>query len=110
MVRSQRSFVAGLACAVVVLTACSTTGAHIMEASLGRNSRVVRLTVGSCNADLSARIEESPSRMTVTVTARNNTGDDCADGLVAHLDRPLGERQLVDGVTGAIVPVQPADP
>jgi hypothetical protein len=108
-VRHSERSLAGLACAAVVLVACSTTRAHIMEASLGRHSRVLRLVVGSCNADLSAQIEESPSRVTVTVTARNNTGDDCADGLVVHLDQPLGERQLLDEVTGEVVPVQPAD-
>jgi hypothetical protein len=48
--------------------------------------------------------------VTVTVTARNDTSDDCADALIVHLDQPLGDRQLLDGVTGDLVPVRRVDP
>ncbi len=105
-----RAMLTGGVCAATILVACSSTEAHIMEASEGRNGRTLHLGVGSCNAQLSARIEESPSRVTVTVTATDDTNDDCADALVIHLDEPLGERSLVDGVTGEIVPVRPSDP
>jgi hypothetical protein len=105
-----RSFVfAGVALAAVVLSACSTTGAHIVEASARADGRTLNLTVGSCNADLTAVVEESPSQVTVTVTARDDTSDDCLDGLIVHLDHPLGDRQLLDGVTGA-GGVRPAHP
>jgi hypothetical protein len=108
-VPSLRSFVfAGVALAAVVLSACSTTGAHIVEASARADGRTLNLTVGSCNADLTAEVEESPSQVTVTVTARDDTSDDCLDGLIVHLDHPLGDRQLLDGVTGAVVSVRHA--
>jgi len=110
-VPSLRSSVfAGVALAAVVLSACSTTGAHIVEASARADGRTLNLTVGSCNADLTAEVEESPSQVTVTVTARDDTSDDCLDGLVVHLDHPLGHRQLFDGVTGDVVSVRHADP
>jgi hypothetical protein len=67
------------------------------------------LIVGSCNADLTAEVEESPSQVTVTVTARDDTSDDCLDGLIVHLDQPLGDRQLLDGVTGDVVSVRHAN-
>ncbi len=74
------------------------------------DGRTLNLTVGSCNANLTAEVEESPSQVTVTVTARDNTGNDCLDGLSVHLDQPLGDRQLLDGVTGDVVSVRHADP
>ncbi len=73
------------------------------------DGRELVLTVDSCNADVSAEVDESPSRVIVTVTARNDTSDDCADRIVVHLNQPLGTRQLLD-VTGARVPVEGADP
>jgi hypothetical protein len=101
---------AGVALAAVVLSACSTTRAHIVEASARADGRTLNLTVGSCNADLTAEVEESPTQVTVTVIARDDTSDDCLDGLVVHLDHPLGHRQLLDGVTGDLVSVRQANP
>jgi hypothetical protein len=102
----------------VVLSACSTTEAHIVEAwvteeagvvGASPDARTLRLSVGSCNADLTTAVEETSSRVTVTVTARNNTSDDCLDGLTIRLDEPLGQRELVDGVTGKVVSVRHID-
>jgi hypothetical protein len=73
------------------------------------DGRTLKLIVGSCNADLTAEVEESPSQVTVTVTARDDTSDDCLDGLIVHLDQPLGDRQLLDGVTRDVVSVRHAN-
>ena len=108
--RTRRSAIAGVALAAVVLSACSTTGAHIVEASAREEAVRLNLTVGSCNGDLTTEVEESPSQVTVTVTARDDTNDDCLDGLIVHLNQPLGDRQLLDGVTGDVVSVRHADP
>ena len=106
----RRIRLAGVAFATVVLSACPAAGAaQIMEASVSSDGRELMLTVDSCNADLSAKVAESPSRVTVTVTVRNDTNDDCADVIVVNLDEPLGERQLLNA-TGAVVPVRDADP
>ncbi len=102
---------ASLAAVVVAclgLSACLGKGADIMEAHGTRESRRLDLVLWTCNAaDLSARVEETSSRVTVTVTARGDTSDDCADGYVVMLEAPLGDRELVDGGTGAVVAVQP---
>ena len=95
-----------LVVALISMAACTRSfEAEIMEASVGANGRALSLDVGTCNADLTATTEESRDRVTVTVTARNNTTDDCSD-LVVHLDRPLGDRQLVDGATGEAVAIE----
>jgi hypothetical protein len=94
----------------MVLSTCSTRGVGIEEASITADGRTLELIVGSCNADLSVEVDESASRVTVTVTARNDTSDDCQDGVTVHLRRPLDERSLIDGVTGDLVPVQHSVP
>ncbi len=92
--------------ALVAMTACATSfQAKIIEASAAADGRTLRLAVDTCNADLMARTEESPSQVTVTVTARHDTNDDCQDVLVVNLERPLGTRQLVDGAAGEAVAV-----
>jgi hypothetical protein len=94
--------------ALVSVAACTTSPhAQIMEATTGADGRTLELVVGTCNADLTTKTEESPTQVTVTVTARNDTSDDCLDGVVVHLDRPLGDRRLVDGATGETVRIQP---
>ena len=70
------------------------------------DERTLNLIVGTCNADLTTEVDESRSQVVVTVTARNDTSDDCLDGVIVHLDQPLGDRQLLDGVTGSRVPVK----
>ncbi len=72
--------------------------------------RNLRLVVDSCNAELSAEIDERPTTVRVTVTARHDTNDDCLDGLVVHLERPLGDRRLLDGATGRPVTVHQDSP
>jgi hypothetical protein len=102
--------VAGVVLAAMLLASCSASGvADIMEASVGEGGRELVLTVDSCNADLSADVEESPSRVTVIVNVRNHTSDDCADVVIVHLEEPLGERELVDA-SGAPVTVRITDP
>lgn len=94
----------------MLLSGCSHAGSpEILGASVEADGRKLVLTVGSCHADLSADVDESPSRVIVSVIARNGTNDDCADLIIVHLDQPLGARQLLDA-TGAPVRVLGADP
>jgi hypothetical protein len=95
----------GVALLGMLLSGCSAS-AHILEASIQGDGRTLNLIVGTCNADLTTEVDESRSQVVVTVTARNDTSDDCLDGVVVHLDQPLGDRQLLDGVTGSRVPVK----
>lgn len=80
----RSSVFATVAVAAVVLSAC-TNGANIMDASARADGKTLGLIVASCNADLTAEVVESPSRVIVTVTARNDTTDDCADRLIVTL-------------------------
>jgi hypothetical protein len=100
---------AGVALLAMVLSACSAN-TDILEASTQGDERTLNLIVDSCNADLTTEVEESRSRVVVTVKARNDTSDDCLDGVVVHLDQPLGDRRLLDGGTGGLVPVKRDDP
>jgi hypothetical protein len=62
------------------------------------STRVLVLTVSSCNADVSADVVETATEVRVTVTAKG--GDplgDCADGLEVRLDRSLDGRPVLDG-------------
>lgn len=93
--------------ALFSMVACTRSfQAEIMEASARADGRTLSLAVGTCNADLTVKTEESATQVTVTVTARDDTSDDCLDGVVVHLDRPLGDRRLVDGATGEAVAIE----
>jgi len=100
---------AGAALSGVILSACSAN-ADILEASIQSGDRTLNLIVDTCNADMTTKVEESRSRVVVTVKARNDTSDDCADSVVVHLDQPLGDRRLLDGGTGGLVPVKRGNP
>ena len=60
----------------------------------------VEFGVDTCNAELDATVIESDERIQVTITARDDTTDDCRDNLVVTLDAPLAGRQIVNGATG----------
>jgi hypothetical protein len=104
---SRRSILETLAVLALVLPACIATTAHIEEASGTPRSTTLRLVVGTCHADLSADVVETASRITVTVSGRSDSSDDCLDGSTVRLRDPLGQRELVDGASGEVVPVQP---
>jgi hypothetical protein len=55
-----------------------------LEASTQGDERTLNLIVGTCNADLTTEVDEPRSQVVVTVTARNDTSDDCLDGVVVH--------------------------
>jgi hypothetical protein len=97
--------VAGLA---LVLAACSTDP-EINEVYLRSDGVTVEIGVNTCNADLDAVVVESDTTVEVTITAENDTPDDCADSIVITLDQPLGDRPLIDGSTGNAIDVQPAE-
>jgi len=86
----------------MLLSGCSHAGSpEIFGASVEADGRKLVLTVGSCHADLSAEVDESASRVIVSVIARNGTNDDCADLIIVHLDQPLGARRLLERYGGS---------
>ena len=69
----------------------------ILDARVSQDGLRLEVSVASCNADLSFEMQEDETSVALWVTARNDTSDDCADGLVVELERPLGGRILIDG-------------
>lgn len=65
--------------------------------------------VDSCNQNPTAEVDEDDTTVTITAYAPPRGGDDCADGLVVHLEQPLGDRMVFDGATGMTVTVRRPD-
>jgi hypothetical protein len=59
------------------------------------------LGINTCNADLSAEVEETAEEVRIRVHAENNTTADCADGMRVTLDDDLGSRRVLDDRAGA---------
>lgn len=94
---------------VTVSAACVTflREVEIYDALL-RNDEgtVIELSVGSCGARHRIEVEESETRVEVSVLAgKDSAGDDCSDGVEVMLDAPLGDRVLIDASTGEEVEV-----
>ena len=65
----------------------------------------LHLGVDTCNAPVAVEAAETASMVVVKVTARDDTSQDCRDGIEVVLVRPLGDRALIDGSTGRPVRV-----
>jgi hypothetical protein len=50
-------------------------------------------------------VEEDPATVTLTLTALRESRNDCADGRVVDLERPLGDRTVIDISTAEEVEV-----
>lgn len=71
------------------------------------------LVVSSCNKQPTTEVQESDHQVRVTAfSARGSRfgGDDCLDGATVRLDRPLGQRKVIDGSNGRSVPIQGQGP
>jgi hypothetical protein len=62
---------------------------------------LLSLGINTCNADLSADVEETAEEVRIRVHAENNTTADCADGMRVTLDDALGSRRVIDDRAGA---------
>jgi hypothetical protein len=62
--------------------------------------RLLGLVINTCNADLSADVEETAEEVRIRVHAENNTTGDCRDGMRVTLDDALGNRRVIDDRTG----------
>ena len=88
------------------------TPVEIREASIeGDDERRLILDVSYCTAEIASEVSETDAEVTITVTHRNVTGEDCGGGVIVELDDPLGERAVIDGASGQPVTVirDPAD-
>ena len=91
----------------LVVTACSND-VPIIDAAASGDGTTLFVSFNSCNAELGFDIEEGDDQVVVTAMHLRppQVGEDCADGHTVVLDAPLGDRQLVDGATGAVVDVR----
>ena len=81
-----------------LLAACGSAGADIYAAARSTDGIVIRLDVRTCNAELTATVDENAERVVVTVTAKGDyEAGDCSDILLIELAVPLGTRTLIDG-------------
>lgn len=64
-------------------------------------SRELFLGINACNAKTEHQVVESPETVTVTVDlVSHSEGLDCLSRLVVTLEEPLGDRTVMDGITG----------
>ena len=98
-----------LSCALAATMGCGLfpEQVSIFEAALEGDGRTLQLFTGGCEGQLSVNVDEqSADEVTVTVTARGADGSDCLEEATVVLSEKLGDRMLVDGSTGDIVPVE----
>ena len=86
--------------ALFLLAGCTFHPAIDPVAFLSPDGVTIEFGVPTCNADLDAMVIESDARVEVTITAQNDTTDDCRDVHVIVLDDRLNGRELVNGSTG----------
>lgn len=90
----------------LALTGCSSwQAADVKEAWRSPGGTRLSLLIGTCNARLRSRVEETEREVRVLVTARGARGGDCADAHTIFLSEPLGDRLLIDESDGEPVGV-----
>jgi hypothetical protein len=109
--RSQRALAgAGALLLTLVLAGCFGDGreqVEVLDAMTWPGADVISLSVDSCNASPSVKVVEQAGEVVVEVEADDPglNRDDCADNVLICLDEPLGDRVLVDDVSGDVVSV-----
>jgi hypothetical protein len=95
---------ASMVAAIALLAACTSAEERGPQRIVGWSvaDDVVHLWVDTCNGDPKAEVVETDLTVTITVTStRRNPGDACQDALEVTLEAPLGDRTLIDKVTGS---------
>ncbi|BDZ63485.1 hypothetical protein [Agromyces mangrovi Wang et al. 2018] len=63
------------------------------------------ILIGTCHGDPEATVVEDDETVTVTIESTlHDPGDACQDSLRVALDTQLGDRAVIDGVTGKTPP------
>lgn len=108
---SQRLVKTFLAAAVLIVLSLVCTGcsswqdADVKEGWRSPGGTRISLLIGTCNARLRSRVEETEREVRVLVSARNGETGDCADAHTILLSEPLGDRLLIDESDGEPVGV-----
>jgi hypothetical protein len=107
----RRGRAATIAAGLVLVAACESSDVDVRIRSVTGepSSRSLSLGTATCNADLSADVEETAEEVRIRVHAENNTTNDCRDYMRLALDDALGDRSLIDDRTGEELRVMPPD-
>jgi len=98
--------VAILAVLSLVSAGCSSwREADVTAAIRSPGGTRISLQIGTCNARLRSRVEETEREVRVLVTARGGHVNDCADAHTIFLSEALGDRLLIDESDGEPVGV-----
>ncbi|MDX1659120.1 MAG: hypothetical protein R3343_09900 [Nitriliruptorales bacterium] len=97
--------------ALLALTSCLAPpdrerielGGDLYGASV--NGSILSIEVPTCNGEPEVtKLEETNDEVRVEVVSqRQRGGDDCLDGVQVELDRPLGDRALIDVTSGRAI-------
>ena len=105
--------VVAIAIVIVLVVGFLFTGVEIIDAQRSFDDYRIQVGLGTCNGWLWVGVTESSDR--VEVTARDFRrliprlwGEDCDDSHIIELEEPLGDRHLIDRVTGHTVQVREA--
>ena len=74
--------------------------ASLAEVRLGDDARTLIVSVNSCQGSPSASVAEEPDRVVITAEANLDSDRTCLDGLTIELGEILGQRDVIDGVSG----------
>ena len=76
----------------------------IFDARVSDGGTTLDVGVGFCG-NVSVEVEETDVRVELAAFGGSDRGGDCAGGATVTLDRPLGDRVLIDTSTGDEIPV-----
>ena len=94
---------------LVLVTARESGDVGVRSVNGEPSSRLLGLGIATCNADLSADVEETAEEVRIRVHAENDTRNDCRDFIRVTLDDALGDRSVIDERTGEELRVMPPD-
>ncbi len=94
----------GVAAFAVGLGGCASDPQLTREVGVSPDGLVLGFGIGTCNADITTTVEETPTEVIVTPEVRNNDrGSDCRDAFTVTLAEPLDGRVLIDGRNGDVL-------
>jgi hypothetical protein len=107
-VRTGAVGAATIAAGLVLMAACvDVSDPRIQKVHGLPSSRFLSLDIATCNADLSAEVQETAAQVRIRVHAENASLDDCGDTIRLTIDDALGDRRVIDDRTGAELRVEP---
>jgi len=106
----RKTWIAATAAVVVLALGGCTDQASAHHAEVWNDDRTIALW-SSCSDGLTVEFVEDSETVQVTVTDHKRrlpfgSRDDCASGVRIHLAEPLGDRDLIDTVSGELIRIQ----